>query len=79
MYTRADEGLADAILPGKKKDRNDSFLLQFLHCLSPVFKLIYHILFRPAIRFENENIKSQNIVIFYQRIAGFPKKVVLRC
>lgn len=33
----------------------------------------------PAIRFENENAKSQNIVIFYQRIAGFPKKVVLRC
>lgn len=33
----------------------------------------------PAIQFENENAKSQNIVIFYQRIAGFPKKVVLRC
>ena len=33
----------------------------------------------PSIRFENENAKSQNIVIFYQRIAGFPKKVVLRC
>ena len=65
--------------PEKRKTETTRFCCSSCIVCPRSLKLIYHIPFRPAIRFENENAKSQNIVIFYQRIAGFPKKVVLRC